>query len=158
MEDAEEPAHVVTGTRPWHNAHLTCWNDMILIVHPHVMYIIIRDPRIDRRSRNDLRVSKLSHDPLWLVINSNRPPARETGIARSDVEVSDLPVLPIRDPTNIRNPESVQALPVRRCTNALHGLFGRNPPTRTRRILFVLLINNGVRDRRKVLVNLALQM
>ncbi|KAL5148551.1 hypothetical protein HKD37_13G035586 [Glycine soja] len=31
-------------------------------------------------------------------------------------------MLPIRDPTDIQNSESVQALPVRRRANALHGL------------------------------------
>ena len=43
MRDAEEPVHVVTSTLTWHSAHLTCWNDMILVVHPPVVYIIIQD-------------------------------------------------------------------------------------------------------------------
>jgi len=158
MRDAEEPVHVVTDTLTWHSAHLTCWNDMIRVVHPPVVYIIVRHPWIDRRSRNGLRVSKLPHDPLWSVINSNRPPAQETGITWYDMEVPDRSMFPIRDPTHIQNPELVQVLPVRRCTNALHGLLLRNPPTCTRGILIVFLISSWVRDWGKVLVNPALQM
>ena len=158
MWDAEEPVHVVTGTLTWHSAHLTYWNNMIRVVHPPVVYIIIRHLWIDKRSRNGLRVSKLPHDPLWSVINSNRPPAQETGIAWYDMEVPDRSVFPIRDSTDIQNPKSVQALPVRRCTYVLHGLLRRNPPTRTRGILIVFLISSGVRNWGKVLVNPALQM
>ena len=44
MGDAEEPVDVVTRTHPWYNAHFTCRYDMILVVHPPVVYIIIRDP------------------------------------------------------------------------------------------------------------------
>ena len=142
MRDVEEPVHVVTGTLTWHNAHLTCWNNMIRVVHPPVVYIIIRHPWINRRSRNGLQVSKLPHDHLWSVINSNRPPTQETRIAWYE----------------FMNLELVQALPVRRFTYALHGLLRRNPPTRTRGIFVVFLISSGVRDWRKVLVNPTLQM
>ena len=74
------------------------------------------------------------------------------------MEVPDLPMLPIRDPTDIQNPELDQALPIRRRANALHGLLRRNPPTRTRGSLVVVLISGGLRNRGKLLVNLALQM
>jgi len=67
-------------------------------------------------------------------------------------------MLPIRDPTDIRNPESVQALLVRRRANALYGFLRRNPLARTRGSLVVVLISGGLRDRGKVLVNPALQM
>jgi len=44
MRNAEEPVYVVAGTLTRHNAHLTCWNLMIRIVHPPIVYIIIRHP------------------------------------------------------------------------------------------------------------------
>jgi len=157
MRDAEEPVHVVTGTLTWHSAHLTCWNDMIRVVHPLVVYIIIRHPWIDRRSRNGLCVSKLPHDPLWSVINNNRPPTQETEITWNQMEVPNRSVLPIRDPTDIWNPELVQALPIRQYMYALHGLLRCNSPTCMRGILIVVLISNGLRDWGKVLVNPALQ-
>ena len=47
------------------------------------------------------------------------------------MEVPNRSVLPRWDPTNIRNSESVQALPVCRCTYALHGILRSNPPTST---------------------------
>jgi len=146
MGNAEEPVYVVAGTLTWHNAHLTCWNHMIWIVHPPVVYIIIRHPWIEKWSRNGLGVSKLPHDPLWSVIHNNRPPPQETRIAWNHMEVPDWLMLPIWDPTNIRNLESVQALPVHRCMYALHGLLRGNPPTGTRWILIVVLISSGLCD------------
>jgi len=72
-----------------------------------VVYIIIRHPWIDRWSTNGLGVSKLPHDPLWSIIHNNGPPTQETRIAWNHMEVPDRSVLPIWDPTDIQNPESV---------------------------------------------------
>jgi len=157
MWNTEEPVHVVTGTLPWQNTDVTCCSHMVRIVHPPIVCIIKQHPWIDRWSRTGLGVSKLPHDPLWSVIHKNEPPAQQTGITWNHMEVLDRSVLPIWDPTDIWNPESVQAFPVHQCTYALHGLLRSNPTTGTRWILVVVWINSRLRDWGKVLVYPALQ-
>ena len=142
MRNDEEPVHVVRRTLTWHNTHLTCWRKIVWVVHPLVIYLIKWLPWIDRRCRNTLDVSELAHNPLCSESDSNGPPAELTGKAWNQVKLLDRSMLPIRHSTDIRNPESINMLPIRLCIYGLHSLLSSNPSTCTWWHLVVVQISD----------------
>ena len=139
------------------NTHLTCWRKMVWVVHPPVVYLIKWHQWIGRRSKNTLDISKLAHDPLWSVSDSNGPPTKLTWKAWNQIKLPDPSVLPIWHPTNIRIPESIQVLLVRLYRYALHSLLRSNPPTCTWWSLVVVWISVALCNWRKVLIYPTLQ-
>ena len=131
MQNDEEPIDVVGRTLTWHNTYLTYWRKMVWVVHPPVIYLIEWHPWIGRRTRNTLDISKLVHDPRWSVSDSNEAPAELTEKAWNQIKVPDPSVLPIWNPIEIGNPQSIQALRVCLFGYALHRLLRSNPPTCT---------------------------
>ena len=157
MKNDEELVHVVERTLTWHNTHLTCWRKMVWVVHPPIIYFIKWHPWIDKLCRNNLDVSELAHDPLWSVSDSNGPPLELTEKAWNQIKLSDRSMLPIRHPANIKNPESIDTLPVRLCRYGFHSLLSSNPPTCTWWHLVVVQISDALRNWQKVLIYPTLQ-
>jgi len=130
---------------------------MVWVVHSPIVYVIKWHPWIDRVCWNALDVSELVHNPLRSVSDNNRPPAELSWETWNRMKVLDRSVFRIWHPTDIWNPETIQALPVHRCRYLFDSLLCGNPLTRMWWHLVVLRISIVLRNWRKLFICPTLQ-